>query len=326
MSSRLRIGFLMDPLEQVVVDHDTTFLLMLAAQARGHEVRSFEQRHLFFRGDRTWAHMRTVEVQRVVGDHMRVLHQAPAPLTDLDVLFLRKDPPVDADFLHATQLVEVHGGEPGPLLVNSPAGLRDANEKLYPLQFSRFMAPSLVSADLAQLRAFVREEVGDAVLKPIDGYGGRGVLLLRADDRNLNAMLELGTGGGRYPVMVQAYIPASIHGDKRILLLDGEPLGGVLRVPAQGEARANIAAGGRAVKTSLTDRERAICAALKPELQARGLAFVGIDVIGDSLTEINVTSPTMAAELEALDGVPVGDRVLAWTEARIGPQARGRPA
>lgn len=322
MSSRLRIGFLMDPLEHVVVGHDTTFLLMLAAQERGHEVRSLEQHHLVFRGDRTRARMRTVEVREVPDDHMRVLREEVAPLTDLDVLFLRKDPPVDADFLHATQLVELSGGDPGPLMVNNPAALRDANEKLFPLRFPHLMPPTVVSADMALLRAFVRDEAqGHAVLKPIDGYAGKGILLLRADDPNLTALLELATGGGRHAVMLQAYLPAATEGDKRILLLDGEPLGAVLRVPAHGEARANLAAGGRPVKTPLTDRERAICAELRPELQRRGLAFVGIDVIGGFLTEVNVTSPTGAAEVELLDGTDVGGQVMAWVEARAGRRA-----
>jgi glutathione synthase len=315
MSSRLRIGFLMDPLEQVRVDHDTTFLFMLAAQKRGHQVRVFEQPQLLFRHDRAWARMRTVEVQRVEGAHFRVLEDALAPLSELDVLFLRKDPPVDADFLHATQLVELTPGR-GPLLLNAPAALRDANEKLFALRFPSLMPQTLVSADMALLAAFVREQERGAVLKPVDGFAGRGILLLRPDDRNLTSLLELGTGGGRHAVVVQAYVPASRQGDKRILLLDGEPLGAVLRMPREDDVRANMAAGGRPVKTSLTERERAICAALKPELQARGLAFVGIDVLGDYLTEVNVTSPTGAAEVELLDGVPVGEQVIAWAEAR----------
>ncbi|MCI0671451.1 MAG: glutathione synthase [Myxococcaceae bacterium] len=321
--SGLRIGFLMDPLEEVVVGHDTTFLLMLAAQARGHEVHCFEQHHLFFHRDRTWAHMRRVEVQRVVGRHMRVVDEGALPLTELDVVLLRKDPPVDAAFLHATQLVELHGGERGPLLVNAPAGLRDANEKLFALRLSHLMPPTLVSADLARLRAFVREEAPEAVLKPVDGYGGRGVFVLRAEDRNLTSLLETATVGGTRPVVVQAYLSAAREGDKRILLLDGEPMGAILRVPAEDEARANMAAGGRPERTTLTERERAICAALKPELTTRGLAFVGIDVIGGHLTEVNVTSPTGAEEVEALAGTPVGEPVMAWIEAQVAQRPSG---
>jgi glutathione synthase len=318
MSSRLRIGFLMDPLEQVVVGHDTTFVLMLAARARGHEVRVLEQHQLAFRHDRTWARMRTVELRNKKGEHFHVLRDELAPLSDLDVLFLRKDPPVDAAFVHATQLVELAGpGEKGPLLVNRAASLRDANEKLFGLRFPELMPRSVVSADAGVLRAFLREEArGQAVLKPLDGFGGKGILLLRQDDRNLSALIELATEGGRCAVMAQAYLPAATEGDKRILLLDGEPLGAVLRVPAQGEARANMAVGGRPVRTALTERERHICATLKPELQARGLAFVGIDVIGEHLTEVNVTSPTGAAEVDALDGADVGGRVVAWVEGR----------
>lgn len=319
MTNGLRIGFLMDPLEGVRVDHDTTFLLMRAAQARGHRVCAFEQRHLGFRGDRAVARVRWVHTQNVQGAHFRLVSEQEEQLSSLDAIFLRKDPPVDADFLHATQLLELNGGERGPFLVNSPSGLREANEKLFALHFSRFMPRTLVSADMDAMRAFVEEE-GEAILKPVDGFAGRGIVMLREGDRNVTPLLEMATLHGTTHAMLQAYLPASREGDKRILLLDGEPLGSVLRVPRADDVRANMAAGGSAAKTSLTKRELELIAALKPILIAKGLHFVGIDVIGDHLTEVNVTSPTGAAEVDALDGVDTGAAVMRWLEERV--QAR----
>ena len=311
----LRIGFLMDPLEGVVINHDSTFALMLECQRRGHELRYFEQQHLTFDRDCAYARMRTVTVQKVAGQHFTVHEAREAPLTELDVLFLRKDPPVDVDFLHATQLVELTRGK-GPFLINSPVGLRDANEKLFALRYADLMPPTQVSRDRVKLRDFVGTQPGDSVLKPVDGYGGKAVFQTRAGDRNLGSILDVLTDWGRQAIIAQGYIPESRIGDKRIILLDGMPLGAVLRVPREDDARANLAVGGRAEKTDLTERDLEICARLGPELRRRGLYLVGIDVIGPYLTEVNVTSPTGLAEIDALDGVSIESKVIDFAEAK----------
>ncbi len=310
----LTVGFLMDPLEQVRVDHDSTFALMLEAQARGHRVRYFEQGWLYFNGRSAAARMRTVRVRREPGRHFEVLEEAVHPLSTLDVLFLRKDPPVDVDFLHATQLVELCGGERPPAFVNHPAALRDANEKLFALRFPDLMPETLVARDARILRDFIARQPEGTILKPVDGFGGLGIVFAAPGDRNTRSLLELLTRGGREPIIAQAYVPRSREGDKRIILVAGEPVGAVLRVPAADDHRGNMAVGGTPVKTSLTPREREICARLKPALLERGLWFVGIDVLGDFLTEVNVTSPTGLVEIGRLDGVNVEGHVVDLAE------------
>ncbi|HEY3587726.1 MAG TPA: glutathione synthase, partial [Myxococcaceae bacterium] len=306
----LTIGFLMDPIESVLVHHDTTFALMRTAQSRGHRLLSFGQEVLFHEGGQVHARAREVEVFEEQGRHFRVIAEREVPLGVLDVLWMRKDPPVDVAFLHATQLVEATGGR-APLYVNSPSGLRNANEKLWALTFPELTPETLISRDLAQLRAFIDDAPDGAVVKPVDGYGGQGVVLLRRGDRNAPSVLELLTARGRYWVVAQTYVPAAREGDKRILLLDGEPLGAINRVPLETENRANMAVGGQPVKSELTRRDREICARLAPALRREGLVFVGIDVIGDLLIEVNVTSPTGLAELARLDGGDPAGRILA---------------
>ena len=309
----LTIGFLMDPLEQVLVHHDTTFALMRSAQERGHRLLSFEQGGLFHQDGQAHARAREVEVFDRQGHHFRVVSERDAPLGVLDVLWMRKDPPVDVAFLHATQLVEATGGR-SPIYVNSPAGLRTANEKLWALHFPELTPETLVSRDMAQLRAFDEEAPEGAILKPVDGHGGEGVVLLRKGDRNTSSVLELLTARGQQWVVAQEYVAAARQGDKRILLLDGEPLGAINRVPLETENRANMAVGGQPVKSELTARDREICARLAPMLRREGLLFVGLDVIGDFLIEVNVTSPTGLAELARLDGGDPAGRILAHVE------------
>src|SRR3954470_12599600 len=315
----MRIGFLMDPLEAVRVDHDSTFALMLECQRRGIEIRELRQEWLYVADGRTHARMRTVEVQRKVGDHFRVAGDYQGPLAELDILFLRKDPPVDLEFLRATQLVELG---PGPLAINHPHGLRAANEKLFALQFPDLVPPTLVARDLAQLYAFVDAQGGDAVVKPLDGYGGQGVVRGGRGDPNLSALLEIATSNGRVPVMAQAYLPAVREGDKRIIVLGGEPIGAVLRVPARGELRPNFASGGSAAPAPLTHRDREICRRLAPALEELGLWLVGIDVIGGKLTEVNVTSPTGIVEIDALSGESLEAKVIDFALGRAGLRAR----
>lgn len=309
----MRFGFLMDPLDSVRIGHDSTFALMLECRRRGFEVRELRQEWIYFDGQRTCARMRTVEVRREEAAHFRVLGDGDAPLRELDVLFLRKDPPVDVDFLYATQLVELG---PGPLLINDPGGLRTANEKLFALRFPELVPPTLVTGDMARLRRFVDEQGGDAVVKPLDGCGGQGVMRLRPSDPNFSTLLETATRGGRVTVMAQAYLQAVREGDKRIILLGGEPVGAVLRVPAAGELRANFASGGSAARSPVTAREREICARLKPELLRLGLHFVGIDVIGGKLTEVNVTSPTGLVEIDALSGASLEAQIVDYALER----------
>ncbi len=311
-----RIGFLMDPLESVRVEHDSTFALMLECQRRGLEVRELHQRDVCFRGNRVLARMRTVAVERSPGAHFRVLHDGPAPLDELDVIFLRKDPPVDVEFLHATQLV---GLAQGPVFVNNPGGLRAANEKLFALRFPELLPPTLVARDLKLLREFLVEQGGDAVAKPIDGFGGSGIFRVRTGDPNLGAILETATRSGRDAIVLQKYLPQVVQGDKRIIVLDGEPIGAVNRVPQPSDLRANLAAGGKAERGVITDRDREVCRRLQPELRRLGLWFVGLDMIGDWLTEVNVTSPTGLVEIGTLSGLSMEERIIDFALAqRVG--------
>ena len=313
----LNMGFLMDPLETVRVDHDSTFALMLEAQRRGHTVRYFEQPWLRFNGRRAEVRMRSVRVSREGPRPYELLEEGLHPLSSLDVLFLRKDPPVDADFLHATHLVDLHNGT-RPVFINDPTGIRDANEKLFGLRFPELMPETLIARDLAELSRFVAGHPQGTILKPVEGFGGQGILFAQPGDRNTRSLLEVLTLGGKKAIVAQAYVAEARQGDKRIILVDGEPCGGVLRVPAHDDHRGNMAVGGTAVKTQLTAREREICAKLKPALQERGLYLVGIDVIGDYLTEVNVTSPTGLVEIDKLDGVNVEAKVLDLAERLAG--------
>jgi glutathione synthase len=320
---RLTVGFLMDPLEKVLVHHDTTFALMLATQARGHRILCFEQHQLSFAKGRPTALAREVQVQPLQGAHFKVLESHTVGLDELDVLWLRKDPPVDAVFLHATQLVEASTAR-SPLFLNAPAGLRGASEHLWALRFPDLSPPTLVSADVGELKAFIEAAKDGAVLKPVEGHGGEGVVLLNPGDRNTTSLLELYTRRGTEWAMLQHYLPEARVGDKRILVLDGEPLGAVLRVPREDDHRGNLAAGGKAVRAPLTAQDRTLCARLAPYLRAEGLHFVGLDVIGNWLTEVNVTSPTGLVEIAQLDGIPLAETVVASVERLAAAHALAR--
>ncbi len=312
----LTLGFLMDPLEHVRVDHDSTFAVMLEAQRRGHQVRYFEQGWLRFDGQCAAARMRHVTVRREPGRPFDLLEESVRPLSSLDVLFLRKDPPVDTDYLHATQLVELCRGR-SPVYINNPSGIRDANEKLFALNFPDLMPETFVSREQPALADFIARHPQGTILKPIDGFGGQGIVFLGPNDRNMRSLLELLTHNGRESIIAQAYIPQSRAGDKRIVLVDGEPVGAVLRVPSSDDHRGNMAAGGTPQKTDLTPRERDICARLKPALLEKGLRFVGIDVLGDWLTEVNVTSPTGIVEIDHLDGINIEGLILDMAERLV---------
>lgn len=296
----IRIGVLMDPTSTIQIDADSTFALALEAQARGHQLWHFLPTAISYRQGQVTATAHAMTVQRVADN--------PAPLgdaetlnlaTDLDVILMRQDPPFDMQYITLTHLLEGIGNE--TLVVNNPREVRNAPEKLFVTEFAQFMPPTLITRDEQAIRAF-RQQHPHTIVKPLFGNGGAGVFYLKPDDENLSSLLENLLGASREQLMVQAYIPEIRQGDKRIILVDGEPIGAINRIPADGEARANLHVGGRAAKVELTEREREICAALGPVLRQRGLLFVGIDVIGDYLTEINVTSPTGLQELQRFDG------------------------
>jgi glutathione synthase len=310
----LAVAIQMDPIETINIDADSTFVLALEAQARGHALYHYLPQHLTLRDGKLTAKARRLEVRREHGRHHSFGAFETIDLAVMDVVLMRQDPPFDMAYITATHLLEhIH---PRTLVVNDPASVRNAPEKLYVMRFEGVMPPTLITADRDEVLAFRREH-GDIIVKPLFGNGGAGVFRIRPDDENLNSLLELFSQIYREPIIVQRYLPEVRQGDKRIILVDGEPVGAVLRVPAAGEARANLHVGGRAVRAPLTDRDREICAAIGPALQRDGLVFVGIDVIGDYLTEINVTSPTGLQEINRLDGVKLEERVWDAIEARL---------
>ena len=311
----MKIAFVIDPLPFLQVRHDTSVALMLALQQRGHEIYSLEVADLSVQQGQAWGRVAHLELDLTADPWYRIQETAVLPLSDLQAVWMRKDPPVDTAYVYATYLLDLIPTET-TLVLNHPAGLRSANEKLYALQFSDWTPQTLVSGDKRTLLPFL-EDQGKAVLKPLGGKGGEGILFLQWGDPNLNSLIELSTNRGQVPVMVQEYLPAAQLGDKRILLLEGEPIGAVNRVPGQGDFRGNVAAGGSVERTEITARERELCRALAPQLRLEQLYFVGIDVIGERLTEINVTSPTMLQEIAQLEGVDLADRVATWLESKL---------
>ena len=319
----LAVAIQMDPIETINIDADSTFALALEAQRRGHALYHYLPTALTLREGRLYARGRPLEVFRRHGNHHRFGAVEELDLAGFDIILMRQDPPFDMAYITATHLLELLPA--GPLVVNDPAAVRNAPEKLFVLRFRELMPPTLLSLDPAEIRAFWAEH-GEIILKPLFGNGGAGIVHLRPGDDNLNSILELYAQVYREPVMVQRYLPEVRSGDKRIILVEGEPKGAVLRVPAEGEARANLHVGGRAVKTELTAREREICAAIGPSLRQQGLVFVGIDVIGDYMTEINVTSPTGIQEIARLDGTDLAVTIWDAIEARYAARAERRPA
>ena len=310
----LAVAIQMDPMETVNIDGDTSFVLALEAQARGHALYHYLPRALTLADGRLYAKAHRLEVRREHGRHHSFGPVETLDLQGMDVILMRQDPPFDMAYITATHLLE-HVRDT-VLIVNDPVSVRNAPEKLVATRFPGVMPPTIITSDRAEIVDF-RATHGDIILKPLFGNGGAGVFRLTPEDENLNALIELFTQLYREPIMVQRYLPAVRQGDKRIVLIDGEAVGAVNRVPAAGEARANLHVGGRAVKTTLTAREREICAAIGPSLKEQGLIFVGIDVIGEHLTEINVTSPTGLQEINRLDGVTLEVRVLDAIEARL---------
>ncbi len=309
-----RLGVVMDPIATITIKKDTTFAILLAAQARGWSIRYFEQSDLYLRDGRACGRARALTVRDDRQDWYSLGEPQDEPLAGLDVLLMRKDPPFDLEYIYTTYLLERAEAE-GVRVVNRPQSLRDANEKLFTAWFPQCCPPTLATRDMARLRGFVAEH-GDAILKPLDGMGGAGIFRVRAGDANLNFIVETLTERGRRTALAQRFIPEISAGDKRILMIDGEPVPYALaRIPAEGETRGNLAAGGRGVGQPLSERDRWICAQVGPELRRRGLVFVGLDVIGDWLTEINVTSPTCARELDAQFGLDIGADLMRALEA-----------
>ncbi|HZH27310.1 MAG TPA: glutathione synthase [Azospirillaceae bacterium] len=298
----LAVAIQMDPIESINIDKDSTFMMALEAQRRGHALYHYLPNALSLRNGRLFARARSLRVKRAHGAHFELGAPEMLDLATVDVILMRQDPPFDMAYITATHMLEHVAGT--ALVVNDPAEVRNAPEKLFVTHFPDLMPPTLITSDKEEILAF-RAEHKDIVVKPLFGNGGAGVFHLKPDDENLGALLEVFTQLYREPVIVQRYLPEIREGDKRIILVDGDPVGAVSRIPMAGEARANFHAGGSARKTELTPRERDICAAIGPTLRAKGMVFVGIDVIGDYLTEINVTSPTGIQEINQLDGIQI---------------------
>jgi glutathione synthase len=305
----------MDPVERINPAADSTFMLALEAQARGYHLHHYLPRDLTLEGNKLTAIARPLQASKTGAVPIALGQPETLDLSAMDVILMRQDPPFDMAYITATHLLEHASGK--ALVVNDPVSVRNAPEKLFATHFAGLMPETLISSDAAAIRAF-RKKHDDIIVKPLFGNGGAGVFHLRPEDDNLNALLEMFHALYRgEPVMAQRYLPEIRQGDKRIILVEGEPVGAVLRVPAAGEARANLHVGGKAQKSPLTSRDRAICAAIGPKLRELGLVFVGIDVIGDCLTEINVTSPTGIQEINRLDGVKLEAKIWDAIENRL---------
>ena len=295
---QIRLGIVMDPIDRINYKKDTSLAMLVAAQERGWELYYMEQGDLYLSGETAMGQMRKIEVAYNPHQWFTMGESEARPLSDLHVILMRKDPPFDNNYIYSTYLLE-RAEQAGVLVVNRPQSLRDCNEKIFATQFPQCCPPFLVTSRADKLRAFHNEH-GDVIFKPLDGMGGSSIFRLKPEDANVSVIIETLTNHGRNPIMAQRYIPEIVKGDKRILLIDGEPVPYALaRVPAVGETRGNLAAGGSGIAQPLSDRDRWIASQVKDTIKAKGLLFVGLDVIGDYLTEINVTSPTCVREINA---------------------------
>jgi glutathione synthase len=309
----LKIAFQMDPIGPIDINADSTFRIAEEAQARGHSLFYYTPDKLAYDQGRVTAKGWPLTVQRVEGDHFHLGEEQVVDLTDFDVVWLRQDPPFDMGYITTTHILDmVH---PKTMVVNDPFWVRNYPEKLLVLNFPDLTPPTMIARDFETLKTF-RAQHGDVILKPLYGNGGAGVFKLKAGDSNLASLHELFSGINREPLIMQQFLPDVAKGDKRVILVDGEPVGAINRVPAAGETRSNMHVGGRPEKVELTDRDREICARIGPLLREKGQIFVGIDVIGDWLTEINVTSPTGIQELERFDGGNIAEKIWQAIEAR----------
>ena len=318
----LKLGIVMDPIDKIKIHKDTSFAMLLEAQSRGYELYYMELNDLYLRDGRAHARSRRLQVVRDERAWFRFDGEQDAPLDELDVILMRKDPPFDQEYIYATYLLEAAENW-GVRVVNKPRSLRDANEKLFTAWFPQCCAPTLVAREASRLRAFLHEQ-GEIVLKPLDGMGGASIFRVALGDPNLSVILETMTLHNSRFVMAQRYLPEIVDGDKRILVVNGEAVPYALaRIPAQGESRGNLAAGGRAEGRPLTERDRWIADQVGPALRDRGLMFVGLDVIGGFLTEVNVTSPTCVQELDRQFGLNISGLLMDQIEAAV---AQGHPA
>ena len=309
----LKVAIQMDPISPIDINADSSFRIAEEAQARGHTLFYYTPDKLAYQEGRVTARGWPLTVQRVKGDHFSLGDEVEVDLSDFDVVWLRQDPPFDMGYITTTHILDmIH---PDTLVVNDPTWVRNYPEKLLVLDFPDLTPPTMIARDLATLKDF-RARHGDVILKPLYGNGGAGVFKLRQDDSNLASLHEMFTGINREPLIMQKFLPDVSKGDKRVILVDGEPVGAINRVPAAGETRSNMHVGGRPEKVELTARDLEICAAIGPLLREKGQIFVGIDVIGDWLTEINVTSPTGLQELERFDGTNVTAKIWEAIEAR----------
>ena len=320
----MKLAFIIDPIAKLDPGHDSSVAMMESAQMLGHQVWITEASQLSIIEGKAWGYLQKVELKPVKLveqrwqaelDWYRVDQKVLTCLEEMDAVFMRADPPVTVPYLYTTYILDLIDNSK-TLVVNAPHGLRTANEKVYALQFTSVIPETIVSQDKSVIAKFV-DRKQSAVLKPLGGKGGEGILFIEAGDRNFNSLIEVSTQRGKEPVMVQEYLPAAKEGDKRIILLDGEPIGAVNRVPSGNEFRGNMAVGGKAAKVEITDREREICNLVAPRLRADSLYFVGIDVIGGYLTEVNVTSPTGIREIDRLNSVSLGKLVIEWLEAKL---------
>ena len=312
----LRLGIVMDPIEGIKIAKDSSFAMMLAAQRRGWELHYMNQHHLYSDGGSTRALTQTLTVRDDPDNWFSVVSRQDIALSALDAVLMRKDPPFDIEYITTTWLLD-SAERAGSLVVNKPASLRDANEKLFITCFPQCCVPMLVSGDADRIRQFVMQ-YQDVILKPLDSMGGHSIFRVQPDNQNLSVILELMTGGGKKTIMAQQFIPEITEGDKRILLIDGEPVPYALaRVPAAGETRGNLMAGGTGVGVPLTERDRWICTQVSPVLREMGILFAGLDVIGDYLTEINITSPTCIRELDQLYDLDIGGQLISTIESRL---------
>lgn len=312
----IKLGVVMDPIQSITVKKDTTLAMLLAAQRRDWQLYYMEQSDLYMDQGLARARLRELTVRDDPDDWFEFGAESDASLSELDVILMRKDPPFDMEYVYSTYLLEQAQRE-GTLVVNEPRSLRDCNEKLYATQFPDCCPPFVVASNAEKLKAFFKTHE-DVIYKPLDGMGGASIFRVREGDANLSVIIETLTLGGRRPIMAQKFIPEISEGDKRILVIDGEPVPYCLaRIPATGETRGNLAAGGKGVTRELSDRDRWICEQVSENLRARGLLFVGLDVIGDYLTEINVTSPTCIREIDRAEGLDIAGQLMDCIEKKL---------
>lgn len=311
-----QIGIVMDPISAINIKKDSSFAMLLAAQAKGWRLYYMEQQDLFLQQGVAYGRTQQLRVEENANQWYELSDPSTLPLSELDVILMRKDPPFDMEYIYSTYLLELAQAA-GTLIVNHPQSLRDANEKLFTAWFPECCPDTLVTRDASLLRQFLAEHQ-DIILKPLDGMGGASIFRVQQTDPNLNVIIETLTEHGQRSIMAQRYIPDIVHGDKRILMINGEPVPYALaRIPAEGETRGNLAAGGRAEGRPLTERDNWICQQVGPKLREKGLIFVGLDVIGDYLTEINVTSPTCIRELDAQFGLHIAEDLMDCIEQQL---------